>query len=526
MMIKTKIEPKKISTKRNFLHEFLAQSNLSNSLLNLPLSVLFERLKIENYQFFRHIGTVYQEEDLNKNIIYAPQTILGTSKLIKALRLSHHTLSVDEVIKSLSSDPFSDRQAIKENNKEINFILSLNKTYYLPIKLHTKPEGLSLEDSVHFKEDKVFALQSILEQHIENENRIKENQEKTHLIYKLSRIVNNLPVAMIAIDNQGIVQYMNTNFEKMFRLKSKPTIGQPINLLFHDKKKLLDIMLNCQDVSNYELCDEQEGGYCPISISVHHQKDENQICVGKIIVVNDITNMKKMENELLQSEQHSTLGVIAAGVAHEIRNPLSSLKMFAQIMKTKHNDKEFWLENSSIITDEIDRLEQLVGDFLNLAKRGNEKKFVKVKLDDVLRKVINLVELQIKNKPISLIQTITALPAIYGDEAKLIQVFLNLLINSVQAIPKEQKGTILLSTKEEGQTVIVTISDNGSGIPSTIKAKLFDPFITTKKDGSGLGLAISKKIVAQHKGRIDVTSSSSLGTEFKVTLPIDTQRPA
>ena len=333
-------------------------------------------------------------------------------------------------------------------------------------------------------------------------------------------MLDNVPIAVIAINENYDVHFASSYCSNLFGKKFKNVIGKNINDLFEKNKRLKELLISSKKIKNQELFYETDGLFKPISITVYEQNEGNQF-LGKVIVVNDISDMKKLESELLESEQTSILGAVAAGVAHEIRNPLSSLKIFSQLMKTKHNDKEFWQTYSSVVTDEIARLENLMGDFLKLsAKKKTQQKLETITINDVLRRVINLVELQIRNSQISLTVNAPEIIKIDGDEGKLVQLFLNLVMNSVQALENKPKGEIIISSSLDDNKVLVSVKDNGVGVTKEDQDKLFDVFFSTKKCGSGLGLSISKKIVLEHKGEIRFESKPKDGTEFFVKFPL------
>lgn len=243
--------------------------------------------------------------------------------------------------------------------------------------------------------------------------------------------------------------------------------------------------------------------------------------------------VKEVESQLIQMEKMASLGTLAAGIAHEINNPLSFLlsnleslrdyvNYFAQepFVDTQH--KKTLIEDFLPMTEEslggALRIKKIVADLRTFSRQSETKKS-RLDINQILESTLTIVWNEIKYK-ITLVKDYQAQSAILGDPAQLSQVFLNLLINAAQAIA--EKGTITLSTCEDEKNVYIKIADTGSGIAQENLSKIFDPFFSTKK-GPGLGLSVSYNIVKQHGGEIKVESAPGKGTTFTITLPADRQ---
>jgi len=233
--------------------------------------------------------------------------------------------------------------------------------------------------------------------------------------------------------------------------------------------------------------------------------------------------LKKSKEALARSEKLVALGQVSAGMAHEIRTPLTSIKLFVQSLETELPSDDETVEDFSIIKGEIGRMEEIIKRFLDFA-RPVEPKFENVSINQILSNAISLVKIRIKNEKV-VIETEydENLPSIAGDRKQLEQVFLNMLINSIEAMPDGGKITVatnIISVSGENQKLLkITIADTGCGIESSLRRYIFDPFFTTKDSGTGMGLAIAFTAIEQHGGLIEVESEPGEGATFMVYLP-------
>lgn len=228
----------------------------------------------------------------------------------------------------------------------------------------------------------------------------------------------------------------------------------------------------------------------------------------------------RIEKELQRSERLAALGKMAAGVAHELRNPLSSIKGLAILLQSKFNDKreKEGVEAADILVQEVERLNRSIGELLDYAKPAKLNR-VSINVNVIIEKTVQLVNMDLEAQCITLNLNITdTLPEIGGDEDKLNQVFLNLFLNGIQAMGKG--GILTVSSYQSGKNVLVVVEDTGIGVANENLQKVFDPYYTTKSDGTGLGLAMSVKIIEEHGGEIHLTSRPGEGTRVEVALPV------
>ncbi|MFE8699527.1 PAS domain S-box protein [Cytobacillus sp. FJAT-54145] len=235
------------------------------------------------------------------------------------------------------------------------------------------------------------------------------------------------------------------------------------------------------------------------------------------IVLRDITELKKSREFIQQSEKLTVAGELAAGIAHEIRNPLTSLKGFTQLLEFNiGNDNDY----VDIMISEIDRINTIVSELLLLAK-PNKVDFQEIRLDTLFNSIITLMSAQanLHNVTINLSSVIGEdFPAIYGIENKIKQVFINLLKNGIEAMPSG--GSISIRVQSDENHVFIQFIDEGTGIPEDILHKIGKPFYTTKESGTGLGLMVCFSIIESHQGVMKILSKEGKGTTVEVQLPI------
>ncbi len=226
---------------------------------------------------------------------------------------------------------------------------------------------------------------------------------------------------------------------------------------------------------------------------------------------------KKMEGsykQMLRTEKLTALGRLSAGLAHEIRNPLTSIKVLFQAFK---DNPSLTKEDMQVVLSATEQMDDLLTRFLRFA-RSDEFNLSDVYINSLIKQVINLARFQIKNQSINVNLDLKKLPPVKADRAMIQQAVLNLVLNAIEAMP--DGGTLIVSSKLENGHAVVAVQDAGGGIPGDIKDKIFDPFFTTKSDGTGLGLSIVYNIVSLHNGEISFESNGK-GTTFNLKIPLN-----
>lgn len=237
---------------------------------------------------------------------------------------------------------------------------------------------------------------------------------------------------------------------------------------------------------------------------------------------------RRMEDQASRQNRLVELGTIAAGVAHEIRNPLASIKTFAQLMPERMEDPEFKNEFSKLVLKDVDRITKVIESMLAFA-RPAQVTIGEHPANELVEEAILLVQPRLKSKRIELTREFHGNPVIKVDKHQILQVLVNLLSNAADALHEQGKIRIATGVSQRNLAgdgsgsqnyAVIEVSDNGPGIPAAVRGRLFDPFFTTKKEGTGLGLSISQKIARDHGGAITVSSVEGKGASFQVNLPL------
>ena len=226
--------------------------------------------------------------------------------------------------------------------------------------------------------------------------------------------------------------------------------------------------------------------------------------------------MLKAQEQLLLAEKQSSLGRVAAGLAHEIKNPLAAIKGMVQSIDQNLDDPEFISDYKAVVPREIGRLNNLVDNLLKLGKTP-QPQIARTDVNEIIDNILKLFEQKCRSVPITINKELNPIPAVKADPEQLTQAFTNLILNAIQAMGSG--GQLTVNSVQKGEKIIIGISDTGHGIPQDKLKDIFEPFFTTKVDGMGLGLAITYKIIKDHGGEIEVDSNVGSGTTFKVSLP-------
>lgn len=260
------------------------------------------------------------------------------------------------------------------------------------------------------------------------------------------------------------------------------------------------------------------GDYRIIGLSISASKDSSEHKTGYICIFQDITELKNLEAELKHKETLAAIGELSANMAHEIRNPLASLKGSIEMLKEGTLTKDHGEKLMNIALSEMDRLNKIITDFLTYSRPKNPE-FFRFDLHTMIDEIIELIKSATMNTDtISIRKEFSGPGEIVADPQKLRQVFLNLGMNAIESMP--EGGELTISTRYSKDTVVVSVKDSGVGIPKENLKEIFYPFFTTKDKGTGLGLSIAYRIIEEHNGRITVKSRPGQGTAFEVALPV------
>ncbi|ELO0859393.1 two-component system sensor histidine kinase AtoS [Citrobacter amalonaticus] len=337
-------------------------------------------------------------------------------------------------------------------------------------------------------------------------------------------IIENAADGVIAIDRQGDVTTMNPAAEMITGYTLNELVGRPYATLFSDPhfaSPVLDTLAHGTEHLAQEVSFPARDRTIELSVTTSRIHNPNGELIGALVIFSDLTARKETQRRLAQTERLATLGELMAGVAHEVRNPLTAIRGYVQIIR-QQTSLPVHQEYLSVVLKEIDSINKVIQQLLDFS-RPRQSQWQQVLLNSLIEETLILVQTSGVQARITFnFEQDTGLPAIVADRELLKQVILNLLINAVQAI--NARGEIRIRTWQYSATQqAVAIEDNGGGIDIALQKKIFDPFFTTKASGTGLGLALSQRIINAHQGDIHVASMPGCGATFTLILPINPQ---
>lgn len=335
------------------------------------------------------------------------------------------------------------------------------------------------------------------------------------------QVVTCLPVGLIATDKDGKIAFSNSAAARITGLDLTQAQGkEPDSILPNHFCGLKEFLDRGESISEKEMeCEFTADKIVPVSISASQIINEEGKFVGQVFIIRDLGEVRRLQDEVRRKEKMAAIGGLAAGVAHEIRNPLSSIKGIASYYKSKFDDGSEEKEMAGVMIEEVDRLSRVISELLEFA-RPAELKLKASDLNALLKHSARLVqqEATVKNIQIKLNFTSDFAEAVV-DPDRLTQCFLNLYLNALQAMENGGQLTIASSIRD-GSVIAIDIKDNGSGISTNDLSNIFNPYFTTKSKGTGLGLAIVHKIIEAHQGQVKVRSAIGKGTVFSIFLPL------
>lgn len=323
-------------------------------------------------------------------------------------------------------------------------------------------------------------------------------------------------------DARGVITYVNDKFEEISKYKKEEIIGKDHSVLnsgYHSKLffKNLWKTIGSGQVWKGEIRNRaKDGSYYWVDTTIVPFMNKKGKPYQYLAIRNDITEKKRTEEILNRQDKLAAVGQLAAGVAHEIRNPLTSMRGYAEFLLEDEKDEQR-REFMEIILDEINRVNHIVEDFMVLAKPKavdlEEKNII-----PIIKNVLSLLEFDARKKKVRMhFEANKDIIQIECDEDRLKQVFLNFVKNGIEAMPNG--GDIMVKVNVTESQVQISIQDTGVGIPEDKLKKIGEPFYTTKKNGNGLGLMVSYKIIESHNGTVYIESELNKGTTFNIVLP-------
>jgi hypothetical protein len=513
----------------------LSSTTALDSLLNALVSRLQQVLDVEKVAVFI--------EDETNAINY---------KLVRAVNLDSQTVPSDfrQMIREKSAQKGivrADELELETETSDPQNFVRQELHYYVPCVVRGRMVaviglGRASDGSLLSSED-LDILQTIsgyVAVAIENSLLYQEQEKRAAELALLKEfnesIVESVNVGLLAVDETGRVTRSNSMFEEMLGLRREETVGKLVEELFDENfaHNLTQILgksrWHLQELRNaYKLhTTSADGKPLILNVAVAPLRSVSNEQTGSIVVLENVTSRVKLEETLQQSEKLSSIGLLAAGVAHEVNTPLTGVSSYTQMllgMIPETDPKHALLLK---VQKQTERATNIAGNLLNFSRAGNGAgtEFGEIDVNKILDDTLQLLEPQLRKSRVEVVKKyLEKPPKIYGNAGKLQQVFTNLVLNARDAM--FDGGTISLTTSiVDDEAVVIEVADTGIGIDPENLGKIYDPFFTTKGVGSGtgLGLAVSYGIVQEHAGTIEVESEVGSGTTFRLEFPVAEKR--
>ncbi len=349
-------------------------------------------------------------------------------------------------------------------------------------------------------------------------------------------ILENIDRAVIAFDQEGKVTLFNPAAETLTESSARQMLGQDYRDLFKQQETLLYLVKVALEEGRPITDDESlymhRASSAPLPVNAYttpiFSKGGNQN--GAVMIIRDLSRVKELEDTLRRADRLSMLGTLAAGLAHEIKNPLGGIKGAAQLLSMELSEESSLLDYTRIMVKEAERINFIIEELMDLSN-PREPEIGDVDLTKTLNDIVLLQKEATRGQNIQFKMKLDpSIPPVQGDEGLLTRLFLNLIKNAREAIAHE--GEVVIETKivasyhmtgpnrRSSPMVGISISDTGCGIEKDQLDRIFTPYFTTKSKGSGLGLAISQKIIEDHNGLLKIDSTPGEGTTFTISLPL------
>ncbi len=334
-------------------------------------------------------------------------------------------------------------------------------------------------------------------------------------------IVESLNVGVLAVDLGGMVESWNTRMEQLFGVKRQDAVGHQLRALLPEELAAeIAVRREEEQITGiYKQRLQHQGKFLTLNVSITPLVSKSGERIGRLLLFDDVTQRERMEEQMTQTEKLTSLGLLAAGVAHEVNTPLAVISNYIQMLAKQMPEDDPRHNIIDKIVKQTFRASEIVNNLLNFSRTGAAD-LADIDVNRVVEETLSLVAHPLKTSQIHIVKQLgESLPPVRGSANKLQQVFLNLFLNARDAMPAG--GMLEVRTAAHNGSVEVEVADTGAGIPREHIHRIFDPFFTTKSNGrgTGLGLSVSYGIIKEHAGKIDVRSTPGKGTSFHVEFP-------
>ena len=413
-------------------------------------------------------------------------------------------------------------------------VVELDLNYYIPCTIHDRPVAyLGLGKTVdgdYLTSDDVeilLTIASYVAVAVENARLYQSLEQKAVQIERLKdfseNIVESLNVGVLSVDLDGCIDSWNSHLEQILEVPRKHAVGRQLSdVLPADLVAEIAVRAADEHVSSiYKFLLRPRGGRnLVVNVSIAPLIGKSGQRIGRLILFDNISQRVRLEEQLLQNEKLTSLGLLAAGVAHEVNTPLAVISNYIQMLARQLPGDDPRHKLIEKIVKQTFRASEIVNNLLNFSRTGAVE-FSEVNLNSVVEETLSLVAHPFKTARVSVMKNFSSdLPSVMGSPNRLQQVFLNLFMNARDAMPSG--GMLEIRTGAYNGSVEIEITDTGVGIPREQLSRIFDPFYTTKAvgRGTGLGLSVSYGIIKEHAGTIDVRSTPGKGTAFRLEFPV------
>ena len=428
----------------------------------------------------------------------------------------------------------SGRAALTESESVRDTLDQLDLNYFIPCRFHERTVailglGKTVDGDFLSSDDLelLFTIAGYVAIAIENARLYHSLEQKAMQIERLKdfseNIVESLNIGVLTVDLDDRIESWNPQLEQMLEAPRDAAIGRPLGSVL-PPDLVAEVMARATDehvsgIYKFHL-HSHSGRRLVVNASIAPLVGKTGERLGRLILLDDITQRIRLEEQMVQTEKLTSLGLLAAGVAHEVNTPLAVISNYIQMLAKQIPPDDPRQKTIEKIVKQTFRASEIVNNLLNFSRTGAAE-FTSVNLNSVVEETLTLVQHPFKTARVSVIHSLTKeLPPVLGSPTRLQQVFLNLFMNARDAMPNG--GMLEVRTAAQNGSVEVEVTDTGSGIPPEHLHRIFDPFFTTKASGrgTGLGLSVSYGIIKEHAGKVEVRSTPGKGTSFRLEFPV------